>query len=242
MKGKALAVIMTLAFTSILGSISLGHIAAKAENNEPVYYEFTNEMVDLPVYASENKGFLMQLLDDKGNVLLENSWSYQFESVGEYKIVYSLYEDLGAGVKEQIIVPIIVGDTTGPAISLQGSYKRNYTSGDVIEILTAKAVDVYAGECAVSYKIENASGKRFVAVDGKLKLQAGEYNITYTAVDTFNNKSERTYSFKVEDALGGTSSSGEETSGCGSIVGVSSVAPLLTAVACLVLGRKKDEN
>lgn len=117
-----------------------------------------------------------------GSVEVKISGVIDTGKVGEYKINYSTSDK--AGNKASAVRLVKVVDTVAPIITLNGDSKINLEVGDKYEELGAVAKD-------------KVDGMIPVIINGEVDINnAGEYTITYKAID--NSKNESTISRKVK--------------------------------------------
>lgn len=117
-----------------------------------------------------------------GSVEVKISGVIDTSKVGEYKINYSTSDK--AGNKASAVRKVKVVDRVAPIITLNGESKINLEVGDKYEELGAVAKDKVDGIIPVT-------------INGEVDInKAGEYTITYKAID--NSKNESTISRKVK--------------------------------------------
>ena len=117
-----------------------------------------------------------------GSVEVKISGVIDTSKVGEYKINYSTSDN--AGNKASAVRKVKVVDRVAPIITLNGESKINLEVGDKYEELGAVAKDKVDGMIPVT-------------INGEVDInKAGEYTITYKAID--NSKNESTISRKVK--------------------------------------------
>lgn len=117
-----------------------------------------------------------------GSVEVKISGVIDISKVGEYKINYSTSDN--AGNKASAVRKVKVVDRVAPIITLNGESKINLEVGDKYEELGAVAKDKVDGMIPVT-------------INGEVDInKAGEYTITYKAID--NSKNESTISRKVK--------------------------------------------
>lgn len=117
-----------------------------------------------------------------GSVEVKISGVIDTSKVGEYKINYSTSDK--AGNKASAVRKVKVVDRVAPIITLNGESKMNLEVGDKYEELGAVAKDKVDGMIPVT-------------INGEVDInKAGEYTITYKAMD--NSKNESTISRKVK--------------------------------------------
>lgn len=117
-----------------------------------------------------------------GSVEVKISGVIDTGKVGEYKINYLTSDK--AGNKASAVRNVKVVDTVAPIITLNGDSKINLEVGDKYEELGAVAKD-------------KVDGMIPVIINGEIDInKAGEYTITYKAID--NSKNESTISRKVK--------------------------------------------
>lgn len=118
-------------------------------------------------------------------------------------------------------VIIFIEDTTKPVIDLLSDISVNFDEGDDIEVDFYEFIEVI-----------ELSGYEIIIDDSDIDLtKSGEYDITYTVIDDYNNEVSQTIKFKLEinpkittstSTSSGSSSGGSSSSGSSSNSGSSS--------------------
>lgn len=122
-----------------------------------------------------------------GTVKVKISGVIDTGKVGEYKINYTTSDK--AGNKASAVRKIKVVDTVAPIITLNGNSTINLEVGDKYEELGAVAKDRVDGMLAVT-------------ITGDVDInKAGEYIITYKAIDNSKNESTTTRKVKVTEKI-----------------------------------------
>lgn len=201
-------------------------------------YEYTGDASILPIYPSDgSKGFSVEIKDSEGRVLAENVLYYTFD-VGEYFLDYTIYknEDI-TSPPGNCSIRVTVKDTVAPVITVGGSYARNYSVGGRVKIFPAVAVDVHDGEVTCTVSVSRGAAAVEVE-DGTIEAIEGTYKITYSAGDSFGNKTEKLYTF----TIGETEVKTSEENGCGSSLSAGMGYLLMATVALGALGLRRKKQ
>ncbi len=127
----------------------------------------------------------------------------------------------GAGLRLSKIdnqsISYSTGDYGGPRIAIHGDYGGSYSYGDYVTINRIDAGDVYDPNvsCTVTVKnpsgniVKDTNGNPLDGIDATIEHQIqiseyGQYIITYTAVDSSDNKTNFIYAINVDDATAPT--------------------------------------
>ena len=125
-----------------------------------------------------------------GEIKIENN--IDFNTTGEYKVVYKVTSENGLEKKKEIVVNII--DNVPPTLTLDKDNVNVKLNGEIDLLLGVKAEDNYDKEIANK-----------IIVTGKVDTaKEGTYEVKYDVKDSSNNSAEtkvRTYTVKKEPTL-----------------------------------------
>lgn len=178
MKKKIVFLFLTFIFLLIELFFFYYFFISKKDINHNVIFTLNEPSEQIIEVGSEYSELGCKVICDNNDVteelIIDNS-KLNTLVIGNYKVKYFVIID---NKEYNIYRDIKVVDTTSPDIKLNGNEKVNLLVGEKYKELGASATDNYDGDISDLIKIE----------DNIDTSKIGEYTVTYTVIDSSNNK------------------------------------------------------
>ncbi len=186
---------------SMLACSPTDSVESSIQPESPVL-EFTTVPEDITVFATtevtipeveyvEGVELLISVNAPSGAAVTVIDGKFIAETEGDYIITYTLKS--GEDSKTETVTVTAVLPTTKPVLTVEEGTPERILVNESFTLKSATAIDALNGACSVTVKVTAPNGEDVTITDNAFTpTLRGEYTITYTATDAFNNSDSKT--------------------------------------------------